>query len=511
MRPAEIAGLVLGSLRADAESHLGKGVDRAVVTAPAHFSEPERRALLEAGRLAGLEIVRVLNEPTSAALARAWSAIRLDSFPASRPSAVAKGFPGAGMTLTSTGRRILLVYDFGGGTFDVTVLSQEGRDCSVLASRGDGKLGGIDLDGEIYRRAARIFLERDGLDVSSDPLLAQQLSEQSERAKIELSERREATMALPFAFRSADGSLLHPEVTITRDEFEESALPFVERSLELTARALSDAGIGVKDIDGLVLSGGSSRIPLVRRLIEERFGLKPEGAINPEEIVALGAAVESALMSGSERLRVRDVVSRSYGVEIDGGRFIPLIRKNSPVPASRKRLFTTVTDEQDSVEIHVLQGESARIADNLSLGRFLLAGIRPAIAGAPRISVDFGIDESDILHVSACDLETGVAQAITIVDIDRGAGAESAEALVEKIGLLVARLEALHAGSRLDSSLGAELREIIERGRASRAGDGEGRLRILRAELEGLVGELLSRGAVDSSSRSKAAAMGTHT
>ncbi len=482
-RPAEIAALILGALKADAEAHLGRAVDRAVVTAPANFSEPARRALLEAGRIAGLDIARILNEPTAAALSRAWRG--LDDKGAGKVQTGAKDQKGS----------ILLVYDFGGGTFDVTILRQEGRDCAVLASRGDGRLGGMDLDRELMARAKALFAERYGIDVESDRLLAQQLADQAERAKIELSERSEASIALPFAFRSADGGLVHPQFPIGREAFEEIALPFVKKTLELTARALADAKLEAGELDRLILSGGSSRMPLVRRLLGEGFGLSPEGGVNPEEVVALGAAVEGALLDGSERLRVRDVVSRTYGVEIDGGRFVPLIKKNSPVPSSRQRMFTTVTDDQDSVEVHVLQGESPRVADNLSLGRFLLAGLRLARAGVPRIQVDFAIDESDILHVSARDLETGAEQAIRIVDLQRGVSDESAASLASKVVELSERLGALSSSVRLEGALAAEIAESIARGRLASAADGEGRLRILRAELEALVGELLSRGA----------------
>jgi len=487
LSPAEVAALILGVLRADAERHLGRTMDKAVITAPAHFPEPARRALLEAGRLVGLEILRVLNEPTAAALARAWLAA-----PASPGKGAAGGpaDPRSGDLAPAT----LLVYDFGGGTFDVTVLRQEGRDCRVLASRGDGRLGGLDLDRALYEKAAKAFLEGWDLDVEADRMLAQQLADQAERTKIELSEREEATISLPFARRLADGGLLHPELTVSRAEFEALALPLVERSLELTSRALEDAGVAAAGIDLLLLSGGSSRIPLVRRLLSERFGKKPVGGVNPEEIVALGAAVEGALLSGSKRLRVRDVVSRSYGVEIEGGRLIPLIRKNSPVPVAKQRMFTTVGDDQDSVEIHVLQGESAVAAEDLSLGRFLLSGIKAARAGIPRISVDFSIDESDILHVSARDLESGIAQAITIVDLDRGTTDESAESLAGRTADLAGRLERLLAQTKVDGALGTEVHEAISRGKAARASEGSGRLRVLRAELEGLVGELLARG-----------------
>jgi molecular chaperone DnaK len=480
-RPEELVAMILGSLRKDAERHLGRDVTEAVITAPAHFSDRERRALVEAGRLAGLEVLRIVNEPTAAAVARAWGALSKEGAGSRSGSAKASS--------------IVLVYDFGGGTFDVTLLAQEGPECTVLSSRGDGRLGGQDLDAELRRLAASAFREEYGLDVDADRFLAQQLSEAAERAKIELSERDQTVIGIPFAL--AGGKVVHPALPLSRASFEALALPFVERSIELARRALEDARIPFDSVDELVLSGGSSRIPLVRRLLAERLGLEPEGGVNPEEIVALGAAAWAALASGSERLRVRDVVSRTYGVEIDGGRFVPLIRKNSPVPSSKSRVFTTVQDSQDSVEIHVLQGEGAAASENLSLGRFLLSGIRPANAGEPRIRVDFSIDESDMLQVGARDLDTGAEQAISIADLDRGASSDSREELERKTTMLADRLIELKDGLVLERGLEAEIDELRERALAASSGAAaalpEGELRLLKAELEGLVGELLAR------------------
>jgi len=508
-RPEEIASFILKSLKSDAERYLGAEVREAVITAPAHFSERERRAIVEAGRLAGLNVRKIVNEPTAAALARAWYA----SMQAPQPLGPGKGkkpAAGAAAKLSSGQARpsgpsstsgaekassVILVYDFGGGTFDVTILRQDGSDCHVLSSRGDGRLGGGDIDRELYRRAARAFAEAEGLDVEKDRLLVQGLIDQAEKAKIELSERQHADISLPFAMvgEGTEARVVHPSYDLDREAFEALVRPFVDRSLELTDRALKEASLGKGDIDILVLSGGSSRIPLVRRLIEERYGLKPAGGVNPEEVVALGAAVSAVLSEGSERLSVHDVVSRTYGVEIDGGAFVPLIRKNSPVPATRSRVFTTVEDGQDSVEIHVLQGESRDCREDLSLGRFLLAGIADEKAGGPRIRVDFSIDESDILHVSAVDIASGSAQAISIADLGRGAAAESPADLVAKASVLASRLGELKTGLELESGLEAELEEAASRaGKASEAMS-EGELRLLKAELEGLVGELLAR------------------
>jgi molecular chaperone DnaK len=482
-RPEEIVAFVLASLKRDAELHLSSTVERAVIGAPAHFSDRERRALTEAGRLAGLEILRVVNEPTAAALAHSW-----------RPSRPRE---------ESSKAELVLVYDYGGGTFDVTILSREGRDCRVLASRGDGRLGGADLDRELTRLAAARF-KREGPDFEGDRFLSQQLAEAAERAKIELSEREEASISLAFAAAGA-GKLVHASFDIRRSEFEEIALPYIRRSLDLVDKALRDSGLASGDIDTLVLSGGSSRIPLVRRMLKEKLGLEPEGGVNPEEIVVRGAALWASLSSRSRegsagRIRIRDIVSRSYGVEAEGGVFIPLIRKNSPTPSTRSRVFTTVSDNQDSVEIHVLQGESSLSSEDLSLGKFLLAGIKAAKAGEPRVRVDFSIDESDMLLVSAVDLESGAEQAITIADIGRGASDEPGEETARKAVLLANRLEELRKGLCLERGLEAELDELRERSRKAGAPGGlgtpaldQGALRMLKAELEGLVGELLAR------------------
>jgi molecular chaperone DnaK len=470
-RPEELAAFILGSLKRDAEMFIGSEIEAAVISAPAHFSDTERRSVSEAGRIAGLDVQRIVNEPTAAAVARAWEARRKSD---------------------ARDRGIFLVYDFGGGTFDVTILKQEGPVCTVLASRGDGHLGGSDIDRELRRIAASHFAG-EGLDLESDRYLAQQLSEAVERAKIELSERREASISLVFA--SSGGRIFHPSFELNREYFEEIAEPYVQRSIELTEKTIRDSGLDVSEIDALILSGGSSRMPIVRRMLEEHFEIRIEGGINPEEIVALGTAVWTSIINDPKALglHVRDVVARSYGVEADKGVFIPLIRKNSPVPVVKSRTFTTVTDHQDSVEIHILQGESPLASENLSLGRFLLSGIRAARAGEPRIRVDFEIDESDMLHVSARDLDTGAAQTINIPSRACDGSDIPLEELKKKTRVLMQRLDELRIGLKLERGLEAEIEEVLKKARSLEEKANPSELGLVRAELEGLVGEILAR------------------
>ncbi len=466
--PEEAASWIFAKVRRDAESFLGFPVEQAVVSVPARFGEAQRRAVKEAARRAGLEVPRLVNEPTAAAVARAFL----------NPQ-------------EAESERIVLVYDFGGGTFDVTVLSARGRSCEVLSSAGDDRLGGMDIDALLYREAAAAFRKDWGMDPDSDPFLAQQLMDLSERAKIELSSRPETDVRIPFL--NAGKGLAHPSFTLRRDRLEELIRPLAERSISLVREALEEAGKMPRDVGALVLSGGSSRIPLLRRMIYELLPLEPEGRVNPEEIVAVGAAVEAAILSGrAGGFAVRDINSRTYGVEIEGGRFVELLPRNEPLPARRRRVFTTVEDGQESVEIHILQGESDSAADNHSLGRFLLPGVRKAGKGEPRIQVEFSIDESDLLRVRALDLDTRTEQAVVVTD----SGANTGDA--EKLARLAARVRTLAASGSLDNGFRTEIEELLARAASAVESGSEENRRLARGTLEAVAGELLARKGVSS-------------
>ena len=423
----------------------------------------QRRAVREAARKAGLRAARVMNEPTAAALARAWAAARDDT------------------------ERLVLVYDFGGGTFDATVLKTKGGSCRVLASEGDDTLGGMDLDKVLYELARDRFVSQFGIKNTVDPYLARLLTDLCEKAKIELSTRDETTISVPFL--QGPGGVVHPSLKIRRADFEELARPFVQRSLLCVKRVLAAAGVGSLDIDALVLSGGSSRIPLVAAMLQDTIGRAPDTRVNPEEIVALGAAVEAARLEGRlSGLSFSDVCSRTFGLEIDGGRFVPLIKKNEALPAVGRKIFTTVEDFQKSVEIHVLQGESLLASADVSVGRFLLPGIRKAVRGDPRILVDFSIDEGDMLMVKAKDLDTGAEQSVVLFD-----GTTNNLPPLERVLSLAQRAKRKAAGISMDSSLSMELDELIgSASEAARTGD-ESAATSIAMLLEGLLGELSAR------------------
>ncbi|NBF40862.1 MAG: Hsp70 family protein [Spirochaetes bacterium] len=431
-RPEEISGLILGHIKSYAERYLGRPVDDAVITVPARFSEAARRATREAGRRAGLTVHRILNEPTAAALAYA----RRDA-----------------------DRRRILVYDFGGGTFDVTCLLQHGTDFTVQATRGNEYLGGLDFDQLIQQKVIESF-ERDyGLSVASDAILLQQVRDLVERAKIELSSRDSALVAMPFI--GGSGKPMHLRYTVTRQELNELIEDHVDRTMELTREALKDSGFEAGKVDNLVLAGGSTRIPRVRERLKEELGLEETALVNPDEIVALGAAVQAGMLSGQdERFRLTDVMSHALGVEIDEDQYVTVLERNSRLPAQAKRVFTTVSDNQKSVEINILQGDAERASDNLSLGKFMLNGIRAGSRGEPKIEVSFDVDADGIAHVSARDVDTGVAQQVTVTTSDDEELARSPGALQFRVATLVERISGLV--SRSDAYLDEEFRREIE-------------------------------------------------
>lgn len=432
LKPEEVAARILLELKNDAEDWLGTEIREAVITVPAWFSEPQRRATLKAASLAGLRVRRLLNEPTAAALAWAWSLKR-------------RFDPGPG-------EKTVLVYDLGGGPFDVTVLSLTSQGCRVLASAGDGLLGGDDFDALIYEAVRKRLFETAG-PALEDPVLDHQLRDSCEKAKRELSLAETASISLPFA---GQGKIVHASTTLVRSEFEGWIQPLVDKSLALVKSCLESAKCEPRDIDFLVFSGGSSRIPLVRRLLVDLVGKEAAGRVNPDEIVAAGAAVFASLEKASQAgFAIHDALSRSFGVEIDGAKALVVVPRNSTIPCSRQRVFTTVADYQDCVEIHVLQGDAPLAADNVSLGRFLLSGIRRAARGEPRIEVRFSIDADEILTVSAQDLDTGLEQRITI------ASSLASPTRLDKLRALSARADALRPWARGDRALERELEETL--------------------------------------------------
>jgi len=467
--PEDAAAAIISKVKRDAEHFLGFEVDRAVITVPARFGDPQRRAVRAAASRAGLKPERIMNEPSAAALARAWLGAKDDV------------------------DRLVLVYDFGGGTFDATVLRARGGSCFVLSSEGDDALGGMDIDAALYRDAADRFKSEFGIDPDTDPYLSRLLVDLCEKAKIELSARDEAVIAVPFL--KGPGGLVHPSIKIDRARFERIAAPFVERSMSLVRRVLGSAGIEPADIGALVLSGGSSRIPMARRLLGEQMGREADPRVNPDEIVALGAAVEASRIEGRlQGLSFTDVCSRTFGLEIDGDRFVPLIKKNEPLPAMGRRVFTTVEDYQRSVELHVLQSEESLASSGVSIGRFLLPGIRKAPKGDPRIAVEFTIDEGDMLIVRARDMDTGVEQSIAVFDggLDSRSPQDRVLALAQ-----IARRES--AGLTVDAALAAELQEVLAMA-AGCAGDDE-KAQMAATLLEGLLSELSARSALAVSER----------
>ncbi|MFC5651773.1 molecular chaperone DnaK [Paenibacillus solisilvae] len=385
--PQEISAIILQKLKSDAEAYLGQSVSQAVITVPAYFNDSQRQATKDAGKIAGLEVLRIINEPTAAALAY-------------------------GMEKTED--HTILVYDLGGGTFDVSILELGDGFFEVKATSGDNRLGGDDFDQVIIDYLVSEFKKEQGVDLSKDKAAVQRLKDAAEKAKKELSGVLTSTISLPF-ITMADGVPQHLELSLTRAKFDELSAALVERTLGPTRQALSDAGMSASDIDKVVLVGGSTRIPAVQDAVKKLTGKEPHKGVNPDEVVALGAAVQAGVLTGDVKdVVLLDVTPLSLGIETAGGVFTKMIDRNTTIPTSKSQVYSTYADNQPSVEIHVLQGERQMAAGNKTLGRFTLGDIPLAPRGVPQIEVTFDIDANGIVNVSALDKGTGKSQKITI-------------------------------------------------------------------------------------------------
>jgi molecular chaperone DnaK len=386
--PQEISAMILQKMKHDAEDYLGTKVDKAIITVPAYFTDAQRQATKDAGAIAGLDVLRIINEPTAAALAYGEN---------------------------KSGDHKILVFDLGGGTFDVSLLDVGDGVFEVLATRGDNHLGGDDWDMRIVQWMASEFKKEQGIDLTADKMAMQRLREAAEKAKIELSTMMETTISLPFITADANGPK-HLEMKLPRAKFEELTADLLERVVAPVKNALADANLNPSQIDKILLVGGSSRMPAVQAKVKELLGKEPTKGINPDECVAAGAAIQGAIMSGEtdKNIVLVDVAPLSLGIETLGGVCTRIIERNTAIPVSKSQIFSTAADNQPSVEIKVLQGERSMAADNVLLGTFTLDGIAPAPRGIPQIEVTFNIDVNGILNVSAKDKGTGKEQKITI-------------------------------------------------------------------------------------------------
>ena len=398
--PQEISAMVLQKLKTDAEAYLGQKVTQAVITVPAYFSDSQRQATKDAGTIAGLEVLRIINEPTAASLAYG----------------IDKGDD-----------HTILVFDLGGGTFDVSILELGDGVFEVKSTSGNGRLGGDDFDERVMKWLISEFKKDSGIDLSNDKMALQRLKEAAEKAKIELSSLLTTNINLPFITADASGPK-HLDLSLTRAKFDELTADLVESTMGPTRQAMTDAGLSPKEIDKIILVGGSTRIPAVQEAIKKFFGKEAHKGVNPDECVAVGAAIQAGVLVGEVKdVLLLDVTPLSLGIETLGGVFTKIIERNTTIPTAKSQTFSTAADNQPSVDVHVLQGEREMAAYNKTLGRFELSGIAPAPRGVPKIEVTFDIDANGIVHVSAKDLGTGKEQKITITSASQGGGLSKEE------------------------------------------------------------------------------------
>lgn len=448
--PPEISAMVLQKLKQAAEDYLGSKVDQAVITVPAYFNDAQRQATKDAGKIAGLEVLRIVNEPTAAALAYG---------------------------LDKKKDETIAVFDFGGGTFDISILEVGEGVVEVKSTNGDTHLGGDDIDEALVAWIIDEFRKDQGIDLHNDKMALQRLKEAAEKAKVELSTAMETEINLPFITADASGPK-HLVMKLTRAKFEQLAEPILKRLMPPVEQAIKDAGLTAKDIEEVVLVGGSTRIPKVQEMVKEFFGKEPNKSVNPDEVVALGAAVQAGVLGGEKTdILLLDVTPLTLGIETLGGVMTPMIQKNTTIPTRKSEIFSTAADNQTSVEVHVLQGERPMAADNKTLGKFHLVGIPPAPRGVPQIEVTFDIDANGIVNVSAKDVGTGREQKITIT-ASSGLSKEEIDKMIKDAESHSAEDEkkkaAIEARNRLDGlvySVEKSLSENKDKLDAAAAGD----------------------------------------